>query len=111
LIILPDLPSKGKQFEKDILNVLRATYVASEGSAALALDVLCDRTLQATVDAAGVPIGGQALDKELLQMYRRGFCTALSSVALAFGLAPVTQEPRGPGHLDFCWTDVQGGSR
>jgi hypothetical protein len=67
-------------FREDILNVLRATYIAGEGPAALVAEVLGDR------DLAEVPA-----DK-LLQIYRRGFHTALGAVGLAFGLAPLVEQ-------------------
>jgi hypothetical protein len=68
-------------FREDILNVLRATYVASEGPATLAVELLQDGDLR------GVPL------EKLLQIYRRGFHTALAAVGLAFGLVP--SEPVG----------------
>ena len=73
-------------FRQDILNVLRATYVACEGPASLALEMLQDQELQ------GVPL------EKLLSVYQHGFQTALASVALAFGLVALGQEQGG--HAD-----------
>ena len=63
-------------FKEDVLNVLRATYVAGEGPATLVAEMLRDPELQ------NVP-----LDK-LLGVYRRGFVTALGAIGLAFGIEP-----------------------
>jgi hypothetical protein len=67
-------------FKEDILNVLRATYVASEGPATLVAEVLQDPALR------DVP-----LDK-LLRIYRRGFLTAIGAVGIAFGLDSCNHE-------------------
>lgn len=67
-------------FRKDILNVLRATYVASEGPATLVAELLEDPELR-----------NVSLDK-LLQIYQRGFNTALGAIGLAFGLDSYSQE-------------------
>jgi hypothetical protein len=72
----------GLYAQKDTLNVLRATHIACEGPTSLAIELLGEQTAQAVLDAAGGPIERPARDKELLRIYRRGFCTALSSVAL-----------------------------
>lgn len=61
-------------FREDIRNVLRATFVASEGSAGLAGELLHDPTLQ------NVPLN------KLLYIYRKGFVNALGAVGVAFGL-------------------------
>jgi hypothetical protein len=66
-------------FREDILNVLRATYVAGEGSGAV-LEALEDQDLSA------VPV------HKLVGIYRSGFATALGAVGLAFGLSQVVQE-------------------
>jgi hypothetical protein len=71
-------------YKQDILNVLRATCVASEGSASLMVEMLGDEDLQ------GVPV------EKLMAIYRRGFQTALASVGLAFGLVPVEREQAAP---------------
>lgn len=67
-------------FREDILNILRATYVASEGTSTLVTQVLNDP------DFRNVPI------HKLLDIYRRGFVTALGSVGLAFGLDASEEE-------------------
>jgi len=61
-------------FRDDIKNILRATLVASEGSAALVGDLLQDPDLD------------QAMARKLMQVYKQGFASALGAVALAFGL-------------------------
>jgi hypothetical protein len=76
-------------YKQDILNVLRATYVASEGPASLVLETLADPDL---------PVEHEVLAEKMLHVYRQGFCTALAAVGLAFGLAPVehnSEERRG----------------
>jgi hypothetical protein len=70
-------------FREDILNVLRATYAAGEGPAALVAEMLQDDEFQ-----------GVSLDK-LLQVYRQGFNTALGAVGLAFGLDARAAAARG----------------
>ncbi len=97
-------------FKQDILNILRSTYAASEGSASLVLEMLEDPDLQ------GVPVG------KLLHIYRRGFATALGAVGLAFGLdatlpgsgtasCPLLSDPQqdafDPGAQQAEWTDAQ----
>ena len=72
-------------FKEDILNVLRATYAASEGSATLVADIMQDPELR------NVP-----LDK-LLRIYRRGFNTAIGAVGLGFGLDSLCQQRGGTG--------------
>lgn len=67
-------------FREDILNILRATYVASEGTSTLLTQLLDDP------DFHNVPI------HKLMDIYRRGFVTALGSVGLAFGLDAVEEE-------------------
>ena len=71
-------------FKEDILNALRAMYVAGEGPATLAVELLQDGDLR------GVPL------EKLLQIYRRGFHTALAAVGLAFGLVPLDMEQKAP---------------
>lgn len=61
-------------FKEDILNALRSVYAANEGAAGLACELLQDPDLQ------GVEL------TRLMQIYRRGFVTALGAVGLAFGL-------------------------
>jgi len=63
-------------FRDDILNVLRATYAAADGPAALLSELVRDPELRQ-----------MPLDR-LVEVYRQGFCTALGAVALAFGLDP-----------------------
>jgi hypothetical protein len=74
-------------FREDILNVLRATYAAADGPAALLSELIRDPELR------HVP-----LDR-LVQVYRQGFCTALGAVGLAFGLDPSERHSSSPGHL------------
>jgi len=78
-------------YKEDILNTLRGLHVASEGSASLAVDLLCDPDLRASIESGDVPL------EKLLQIYRRGFHTALAAVGLSFGLVPVERGPGGPG--------------
>jgi hypothetical protein len=61
-------------FGQNILNVLRATYLTSEGTATMVAETLQDAELE-----------GVSPDK-LLCIYRRGFLTALGAVTAAFGL-------------------------
>lgn len=82
-------------FKEDILNVLRATYVAGEGPAILVTEMLQDPELQ------NVP-----LDK-LLGVYRRGFVTALGAVGLAFGLESPRSARVDFGLTGFLWTHAQ----
>ena len=92
-------------FKQDILNILRATYVAHEGPASLMVDLLQDRELCAALDAADVPL------EKLLQIYRQGFCTALSAVGLAFGVVPEGQpvrERRDPSTVRSATGPVSG---
>jgi len=63
-------------FRDDILNVLRATYAAADGPAALLTELARDPDLR------HMPVD------RLVEVYRQGFCTALGAVALAFGLDP-----------------------
>ena len=80
-------------FRDDILNVLRATYAAADGPAALLTELARDPDLrQMPVD-------------RLVEVYRQGFCTALGAVALAFGLdrsdrrtMPIASFPPVIGH-------------
>lgn len=67
--------------KEDVRNILRATYVASEGSAALLGEVLSDPELQQV-----------ALGK-LLRIYRQGFANAIGAVGLAFGLTELLVSP------------------
>ena len=71
-------------YQEDVLNILRSTFVASEGTAAVVTDMLHDPDLQE------VPM------EKLLQIYRRGFHTALGAIGLAFGLDAYQQERRVP---------------
>jgi hypothetical protein len=73
-------------YKEDILNAVHAAYVASSGPAALATEILQDQELQ------GIP-----LDR-LLQVYMRGFNTALCAVGAAFGLTNLVDQDRGYGH-------------
>ena len=73
-------------YREDILNALHAAYVASSGPAALATEVLEDQELQ------DIP-----LDK-LLQVYMRGFNTALCAIGAAFGLTNLVDQERRYGH-------------
>ena len=82
-------------FKEDVLNVLRATYVAGEGPATLVAEMLQDPELQ------NVP-----LDK-LLGVYRRGFVTALGAVGLAFGLESPRSARVDFGLTGFLWTHAQ----
>ena len=75
-------------YKEDILNALRGLHVASEGPASLAVDLLCDPELRASIESGAIPL------EKLLQIYRRGFHTALAAVGLSFGLVPVE---RGQG--------------
>jgi hypothetical protein len=74
-------------FREDILNVLRATYAAADGPAALLSELVRDPELR------HVP-----LDR-LVQVYRQGFCTALGAVGLAFGLDSPERRTSSPGHV------------
>ena len=69
-------------FREDVQNILRATLVASEGSAALVGELLQDPDLD------------QLSAGKLMHVYKRGFASALGAIALAFGLdvAPLTRE-------------------
>jgi hypothetical protein len=92
-------------FKQDILNVLRATYVANEGPASLVVELLKDRDLCAALDAADVPL------EKLLQIYRQGFCTALAAVGLAFGVVPegrLVGEQRDPSVVRSATGPVSG---
>jgi hypothetical protein len=71
-------------FREDIRNILRATYVASEGSTALLNEVLKDPELQS------VPL------VKLLHVYKHGFAHALGAIGLAFGLDPMPAAPGQP---------------
>jgi len=61
-------------FKEDIKNILRATLVASEGSAALIGELLSGSDLD------------QAAAGKLMYMYKQGFASAMGAIALAFGL-------------------------
>jgi hypothetical protein len=71
--------------KEDVRNILRATYVASEGSAALLSEVLRDPELQQ------ISLG------KLLRIYRQGFASAVGAIGLAFGLdgLPMAHELEG----------------
>jgi hypothetical protein len=71
-------------FRDDILNILRSTYAASEGTSSLVMQLLQDPDLE------HVPV------QKMLAIYRRGFITALGSVGLAFGLDTIEQENQLP---------------
>ena len=74
-------------FRRDIANILRATACASEGSASLALKLVCEAQLTREADP-----------EKLMQIYRQGVRHTLVSVGLAFGLEPMTnqQGDKGP---------------
>jgi len=72
-------------FREDIVNALRAAYVASEGTALLLTEVGPDSGL------------GGATQTELVEAYRRGFATALTTLGLAFGLDAA--QSTGPAEL------------
>jgi hypothetical protein len=72
--------------KEDILNVLRALHVSSEVPAALSVELLQDRDLP----DRGEPAGCATHDQECILSYQRGFRSALASVALAFGLVPLS---------------------
>jgi hypothetical protein len=72
-------------FRDDILNVLRATYAAADGPAALLGELVRDPELRQL-----------PLDR-LVEVYRQGFCTALGAVALAFGLDPAERHSNSGG--------------
>ena len=76
--------------KEDILNVLRALHVSSEVPSALAVDLLQDRELAVEESAREALAGQSALAQERMLSYQKGFRTALASVALAFGLVPVS---------------------
>ena len=99
---------------EDILNVLRALHVSSEVPAALSIDLLQERDLPIEVDGAGPPqdrgtsrahemsgeqgafLSREMLNEERVRYYQKGFHSALASVALAFGLVPVSSSSPGP---------------
>jgi hypothetical protein len=88
-------------FRRDIANILRATACASEGSAGLALELVCE---------IGDP-GHEHDHEKLLQVYRQGVRQALLSVGLAFGLEPVgaSVQPRPgapPPLAGLLWDEV-----
>jgi|GEM_PF-4482068 len=66
-------------FKEDIFNALRSIYAAGDGASGLILELLQDPELRGLVSE------GAALTR-LVQIYRRGFVTALGAVGLAFGL-------------------------
>ena len=70
-------------FKEDIKNILRATLVASEGSANLIAQLVADDH-----DAA-----------RLVEMYRQGYGAALDSIALAFGVQPSSKSQTVTGEL------------
>ena len=85
--------------KEDILNVLRALQVSSEVPTALAIDLLQDRELVVGEKEREALAGqgradqsrptGRAAQEQMLS-YQKGFRAALASVALAFGLVPVS---------------------
>jgi hypothetical protein len=72
--------------KEDILNVLRALHVSSEVPAALSIEMLQERELP----DRGEPAGCATHDEEYILSYQKGFRSALASVALAFGLVPLS---------------------
>lgn len=63
-------------YKRDILNSLRGLHMAGAGSASLMDEILADPELR------GLPL------EKLLQVYQRGFNTALVATGLSFGLVP-----------------------
>jgi hypothetical protein len=61
-------------FKQDILNVLRAAYIASQGSA---------RVMARTLERCSVR---DVPSDEILGAYNTGFATALAAIGVAFGL-------------------------
>lgn len=85
--------------KEDILNVLRALQVSSEVPVALSVDLLQDRELVVQEPGHEMLAGQNALAQERMLSYQKGFRTALASVALAFGLVPVSSSaPTGGPH-------------
>jgi hypothetical protein len=78
--------------KEDILNVLRALHVSSEVPAALSVELLQDRDLP----DRGEPAGCVTRDQECILSYQKGFRSALASVALAFGLVPLSSTAPAP---------------
>lgn len=78
--------------KEDILNVLRALHVSSEVPAALSIDLLRDRDLP----DYGEPATCATRDQECILSYQKGFRSALASVALAFGLVPLSSPSPAP---------------
>jgi hypothetical protein len=96
--------------KEDILRVLRALHVSSEVPSALAKDVLHDSDVLVVVEREGGSRNHEVfavhatLHEERVQSYQKGFRTALASVALAFGLVPVSPatSPRHEVDLGSC---------
>lgn len=88
-------------FRDDIKNILRATLVASEGSAALVGDLLQDPDLD------------QVMAHKLMQVYKQGFASALGAVALAFGLdvPPFWTKVEAPAQTPSSLAPRQGSHR
>jgi len=115
-------------FREDIVNILRSVSLASEGPAVLLAEIMQDPELKRV-----------ALDK-LLEIYRRGFATALGAVGLAVGAgmmgygqlergtrssldarrnAPVLEGefdqvdlcPSSPNLTDLFWATISGSSK
>ena len=76
--------------KEDILNVLRALHVASEVPTALAVDLLHAPPSAIEVQGDRLPRDREQIAQDQLVAYQQGYRTALASVALAFGLVPVT---------------------
>ena len=66
-------------FKEDIFNALRSIYAAGDGASGVILELLQDPQLRGLVSE-------EAALTRLVQIYRRGFVTALGAVGLAFGL-------------------------
>jgi hypothetical protein len=81
--------------KEDVRNILRATYVASEGSAALLGEVLRDPELQ------------QVALAKLLRIYRQGFASAVGAIGLAFGLDELPPMHELEGEHTLIQTGVQ----
>jgi hypothetical protein len=83
--------------KEDILNVLHALHVSSEVPTALAVGLVQDRELAVGERDCEALAGQSALAQERMVFYQKGFRTALASVALAFGLVPVSSSSPASG--------------